>query len=126
MAEAILSHLASERFEACSAGLTPGHVHPLTHRVLEEIGIDSKQLYAKGVNVFLGRVAIHYAIVLCEKAQEHCPRIYPFALENMYWPFDDPVVLGQTEEDRLLAFRRVRDEIGERLQVWLSGRVQPA
>lgn len=126
MAEAILSHMASERFEACSAGLTPGDVHPLTHRVLQEVGIESKQLYAKGVNHFLGRVTVHYAIVLCERAQEHCPRFYPFALENLYWPFDDPALPEQAEEERIQAFRRVRDEIAERLQTWLSGRVQPA
>src|SRR5687768_3643344 len=82
MAEAFLRHLASDRFDAHSAGLKPNPIHPLTHRVMAEIGIDTSGQVAKPTDRFLGKMPIHDAIIVCEKAHEHCPRIYPFALKT--------------------------------------------
>lgn len=57
VAEALLRHYAGARFDACSAGLEPTEVHPLTRRVLAEMGIDSSALRAKDIKGLLGRVA---------------------------------------------------------------------
>lgn len=118
LAEALLRHQAGDQFEACSAGLEPGEVHVLTQRALAEIGIETSALKAKGLGVFLARVKIDYAIILCEKARRDCPRLYPFSLRTLYWPFDDPVACGATDEERLPHVRRVRDEIAARLKKW--------
>lgn len=121
MAEALLRKHAGDRFDACSAGLRPKEqVHPLTLRVLNEVGLDTDALCAKGVDNYLGKVPIRYAIVVCEKAQESCPRIYPFALQTLYWPFEDPAAAGGSEEERLEKFREVRDQIEEKLSHWLA------
>lgn len=119
MAEALLRHQAGDLFEVCSAGIEPGEVHALTRRALTEIGIDDSPLKAKGLDVFLGRVKIDYAIILCEKAQRDCPRFYPFSLRTLNWPFDDPVTFGATDEERLQHVRRVRDEIAARIKKWV-------
>jgi protein-tyrosine-phosphatase len=52
MAEALLRHYAGERFEVLSAGVAPTQVHPLTHQVLTDIGLDPSELYAKGLDDF--------------------------------------------------------------------------
>ena len=79
MAEAFLRHYAGDRFEVLSAGLAPTQVHPLTRQVLTETGLDPRALRAKGLNDFLGRVSIHYAIIVCAQAEADCPRLYPCA-----------------------------------------------
>jgi arsenate reductase (thioredoxin) len=44
LGEALLRQRAGDRFNACSAGVAPKGVHPLTIKVLEEIGIDTSPL----------------------------------------------------------------------------------
>lgn len=120
IAEAILLARAGNRFEVASAGMEPKGVHPLTLRVLEESGIDTRGLRSKPSSEFLGKVAVRIAIIVCERANQHCPRIYPFAGRTLYWPFDDPAAFEGTEPERLEKFREVRDEIAARIDQWLD------
>jgi arsenate reductase (thioredoxin) len=119
MAEAFLRHYAGDRFEVLSAGLAPTEVHPLTRQVLTETGLDPRGLRAKGLNDFLGKVRIHYAIIVCNQEEAHCSRLYPFALQTLYWPFDDPTQAAGSQEEQLRIFRAVRDRIAHRVRAWL-------
>ena len=120
MAESLLRQEAGDRFEVCSAGLEPTEVHPLTRRVLEEVGIDTSELAAEGLDGYMARVSVQYAIIVCERTQAQCPRLYPFARETLYWPFEDPAAFRGTPEATLQKFREVRDQIEGRIGVWLS------
>jgi arsenate reductase len=120
MAEALLRNEAGDRFDIHSGGMTPHEVHPFTLRVLDEVGADTSLLYSKDLGSFLGKVSIHHAIIVSEAANEDCPRIHPFAHQQLYWPFPDPVAAEGTEEERLAVFREVRDAIGRRIQRWLT------
>jgi len=120
IAEVFLRHYAGDRFEVLSAGLAPTQVHPLTRQVLTATGLDPRALRAKGLNDFLGRVSIHYAIIVCNQAEADCPRLYPFALQTLYWPFDDPTQAAGSREECLRTFRNVRDQIAHRVRAWLA------
>jgi arsenate reductase len=120
MAEAILRRDAGDRFGVASCGLKPAPIHPLTLQVLEEAGLDTSSLKSKDLGDFLGKVTIHHAIIVCEAANEHCPRLHPFALRQSYWPFPDPVSVDGTEDEKLAAFRDVRDAIEKRIRDWLE------
>ena len=126
MAEALLRHVAKDYFEVLSAGLEPADVHPLTKRVLAEVGVDTSPLRSKGIERIMGRVAIKYAIVVCEESEMACPRIYPFAMQTLRWPFKDPAAVGGSEDARLAAFRTVRDEIERKIRAWLAEPAQIA
>jgi arsenate reductase len=39
---------------------------------------------------------------------------------RLYWPFDDPAAVEGTDEEKLAAFRRVRDAIEIRILAWLG------
>jgi protein-tyrosine-phosphatase/DNA-binding transcriptional ArsR family regulator len=119
IAEAILRRAAGDRFEVHSCGLRPQPIHPLTLRVLEEAGLDTSSLRSKDLGDFLGKISIHHAIIVCEAANDHCPKLHPFALHLHYWPFPDPVEVEGTEEERLAAFRDARDAIEVRIRRWL-------
>jgi len=120
MAEALLRARAGDRFEVASAGLEPKGVHPLTLRVLAESGIETQGLRSKNSSEFLGKVKVRYAVIVCERANQSCPRIYPFATDTLYWPFEDPAAAEGTESQRLEKFRDIRDQIAARLDQWLS------
>jgi arsenate reductase len=120
MAEAILRHYAGNRFEAASCGLEPKPIDPMTLAVLEEVGLDTTPLRSKGVEEFLGKKSVAHAIVVCDVAQAACPKLFPFALEQDYWPFEDPVRFVGTDEARLAMFRQIRQEIDEKIRSWLQ------
>jgi arsenate reductase len=125
MGEALLRHHAGARFEVYSAGTEPKGVNPLTLRVLEEAGVPTRGLRSKSVREFLGKVRMRYAIIVCESAQKSCPRIEPFAVQTLCWPFPDPAAATGTEDERLAVFRSVRDEIDARIRAWLEKEVPP-
>jgi arsenate reductase len=120
IAEALCWRYVGDRFAVASAGLASTEVHPLTRRVLTEIGLDPCGLWAKDLKDFLGKVPVQYAIIVCQEAERHCPRLYPFALQTLYWPFDDPTQPSGDTEQRLDTFRAVRDAIDARLRSWLD------
>jgi arsenate reductase (thioredoxin) len=117
--EALLRKHAGSRYRACSAGLKPTEVHPMTKRVLEEVGVDTSALRSKNVKELLGRASVKTAIVVCAQAAESCPRVFPSALQILQWPMDDPAQIQGSEELQLAAFRRTRDEMDARLREWL-------
>ncbi|MGP8199148.1 MAG: arsenate reductase ArsC [Limisphaerales bacterium] len=120
MAEALLRKHAGDRFDVVSAGLEPTAIHPLTIRAMNEVGVDLSGRRAKGLDSFLGKTKFQLAIIVCERTQKNCPRIYPFALERLYWPFEDPDEAQGTEEQQLQKFRDVRDQIETKILAWLA------
>ncbi len=121
MAEALLRKHAGDRFAVLSAGLGPaGDIHPMARRVMLEIGLDLHGQYPKGANEYLGKRLIRYVIVVCGDTDRQCPRIWPGVTEHLHWPFDDPAMAEGTREERLVEFRRARDEIEQRIIRWLA------
>ena len=71
MAEGLLRHLASDRFQACSAGTEPKAVGHLTVEVMEEIGIHIRGQRSQSVEEFAGE-RFDYLITVCDSARERC------------------------------------------------------
>ena len=61
----------------------------------------------------------HYVITVCDHANEYCP-IFPFPSQRLHWGFPDPSQATGTEDERLLVFRRVRDEMFLKIRAWLA------
>jgi arsenate reductase (thioredoxin) len=120
MAEGFLRAMAGDRFEAGSAGTEKTSVNPLAVRAMAELGIDlgghTSKVYAD-VEV----PAWDYLITVCDDANERCPWV-PGSVQRLHWSFPDPSRASGTEEERLVVFRRVRDQIQARLIDWLRGR----
>ncbi len=123
MGEGFLRNMAGDKFEVMSAGMDPsGEVHPLAVKVMDEVGIDISGQKPKDISKILGHEWISYVIIVCDKANATCPRLWPgLADENrIFWPFDDPAHAEGTQEEKLEFFRRVRDEIRAKLADWLK------
>ncbi len=121
MAEAFLRALASEAFEAHSAGSAPRGLDPLAVEVMAERGIDLGAQRPKGLQEYLGTAQFDYLITVCEKAEKDCP-MFPGKGTREYWPLADPARAEGSEEARLAAFREARDYIEGRVRRWLVER----
>ena len=114
MAEGLLRAWAGDRFESHSAGVEATAVRPLAIRAMAELGIDIASHTSKRLDAYAGQ-PFDYAITVCDEAREACP-FFPGATRMLHWRFDDPAAATGTEAERLAVFRRVRDEIGDRIR----------
>jgi arsenate reductase len=109
MAEGLLRHDAGYRFEVASAGTKPSQVRPEAIAVMKELGIDISGHRSKSLDEFAGK-NFDYVLTVCDSAKETCP-VYPSHASRLRRNFEDPAAVKGSEEERLAAFRRVRDEL---------------
>jgi arsenate reductase len=114
LAEGLLRHDHGDKFDVESAGARATQVRPEAIRVMKEIGIDILGHRSKSVDEFAGQ-AFDNVLTVCDNAKESCP-IYPGHTNRVHHNFEDPAAVLGTDEERLAAFRRVRDEIREYLR----------
>lgn len=120
MAETLLRKYAGDQFEVYSAGLEPKGINPYTVRVMNENGIGISGQWPKDVREYLGQKHFGYLITVCRNAEERCPTTFPDIGQHLHWAFEDPAAFRGSEEDTLAVFRKVRDQIDERLRSWLA------
>lgn len=121
MAEAFVNNFAGKNFIAESAGIEPGTLNQNVVKVMKEIGIDISGNKTKDVFEFLkAGKSFNYVITVCEReAAERCP-IFPGVSKRLEWSFRDPSKLQGTQEEILENTRRIRDEIKNQIQNWIS------
>ncbi len=114
MAEGFLRHHAGDRFAVFSAGTKPSRVRPEAIAVMRELDIDISGSRSKSVDEFAGQ-PFDYVLTVCDNAKESCP-IFPAGTVTIHRNFEDPAAVQGSEEQRLAAFRRVRDQMKPYLQ----------
>jgi arsenate reductase len=120
MAEAFARSYAADAIEAYSAGLEPKGIHPLTIKVMQEIGIDMSAHRSKPLSDFLGKLHFGYLITVCGQADKNCPAVFPGMGQRLHWEFEDPAAATGSEEERLQKFRDIRDQIQAQVRAWLN------
>ncbi len=113
MAEGWGRKLLGDKYEFYSAGTKPSFVDPRAIKVMAEAGVDISGHRSKHVDEFKG-VEFYAVISVCDKAKENCPIWLGKTTIRLHQSFDDPPLLAKdakTEEEALLHYRRVRDEI---------------
>jgi len=107
------------QWEANSAGVEATFVRLEAIEAMEEIGIDINDQQSKGLERYIGQ-HWDFVISVCEEGAAACPMI-PGDHVVEHWQFDDPANASGTDEQRLAVFRRVRDEIAEKVKDFLAG-----
>lgn len=114
MAEGLVNHLLGDAWQAVSAGTQPsGYIHPLAIAAMAELGIDISQGRSKNAAEFRA-LPLDLVITVCDDAAENCP-LWLGQGRVVHHAFQDPAKASGTEAEKMLVFRRVRDEI----QNWL-------
>jgi arsenate reductase (thioredoxin) len=110
MAEGFLRAYGGDRFVVESAGTTPTALHPLAVRAMSEVGIEIAAQQSKSVD----DVGEDWDVVVTV-CDANCP-VPPRSGMKLRWHLPDPAKAGGTEEERLAAFRSVRDAIQKRVR----------
>lgn len=118
MAEGFLRALGGDRFEAASAGTKATRVHPLAIDVMREVGIDLGGHSSKTFDQYLTQ-PWDYVVTVCDNANERCPS-FPARTTRLHWSLEDPSAASGSQDERLRAFRRLREEIRGRLERFIA------
>lgn len=113
MGEGLFRAAGGDAFEVFSAGTRPSLVRPEAIAVMAELGIDISGHRSKSVDEY-SQVAMDYVVTVCDNARDNCP-LFPAGRARIHWSFEDPAAVEGTEEQRLAAFRRIRDQIRQRV-----------
>lgn len=110
MAEGLINHYLGEEWQAYSAGTDPaGYVHPLAIAALGEIGIDISDHTSKSTDDFRD-VSLDWVITVCDDAAENCP-VWLGQGNTAHFGYPDPAKAIGSDEEKMVVFRQVRDEI---------------
>ena len=114
-----MNQLCGDEFEAQSAGLEPGTLNPLAVEVMGEVGIDISQKRTQRVfDIWKSGPVFTYVVTVCdESSAEKCP-IFPGPTKRLHWSFPDPSKITGTHAQKLVATRKIRDEIRGRIEKW--------
>ncbi len=119
MAEGLWRELGKGEWEVHSAGSNPaGYVHPLAIQSMREVGIDISNNRSKQVDEFRNQT-FDVVLTVCDSAREACP-VLPGAKKVLHWSIEDPAQVTGSEEHRLGAFRRIRNEISSKVRDYVS------
>lgn len=117
MAEGMLREWGGGRFEVYSAGLEPGGVRQEAVLVMAEIGIDIGEHHSKSIEGFVNQ-PFSWVITVCDSARQNCP-VFAGADEAAHWGVDDSAGVTGSDEERLAAFRRARDDLRNRIHMFI-------
>lgn len=109
MAEAMANHLLGDVIIAKSAGSKPGTLVPEAVKVMVEIGIDISRHRPQALKELKGE-RFDFAVTLCKDTEDICP-FYPEADQYLHHGVNDPPGIDGTEEERLEAYRHMREDI---------------
>lgn len=119
MAEGLLRSMASDRFEARSAGTVATQVRPEAIAAMLEVGIDIAGQESKTLECFLDQ-PFDLVVTVCDAANAACP-VFLGGGRRLHWSIPDPTTVTTSQEARLDAFRAARDDIRLRIEEELIG-----
>jgi arsenate reductase len=110
MAEGLVNHYLGDEWLAFSAGTRPAsYVHPLAVQVMAELHIDISRQRSKSADEFRA-TEFDTVVTVCDDAAANCP-IWLGNGHKTHLGFEDPAQATGSDEERLLVFRQVRDDI---------------
>ena len=115
-----MRQLAGDNFDVFSAGSQPSLVHPMSIKVMKEIGIDITSHTSDPISNFLSK-NINIVVTVCDNADKVCP-VFPGDVERIHWSIKDPLKGWSSHPDDLVNFTLTRDDLVERIKDFLVNR----
>lgn len=123
MAEAILRHIAGDRFAAFSAGTQPAQApNPQALETLRAKGYDTAHLHSKTLSALHGDDApdMDFVFTVCDRAaNEDCPT-WPGHPISAHWGLADPVSETATQAERMIAFQATYGALRNRISAFAA------
>jgi protein-tyrosine-phosphatase len=114
MAAAMTKHFFGKSIYVTSAGVRKGEIDPFVTAVMDEIGIDLSKHKPTTVEERDEDEGLSFDLAISLSPQAHhraleLTRKLPIEVE--YWPTTDPTIVDGSREQKLEAYRNVRDEL---------------
>jgi len=119
MAAALTRHLFGKSLYVGSAGVTAGEPDPFVDAVMEEIGLDVHKHRPQSVEDLEEYEGLGFDLAISLAPDAHHKALEltrTNALDVEYWPTSDPTTEAGNREQRLAAYRAVRDELEQRIR----------
>ena len=125
IAAALAKHLFGTTLYAASAGVLRGEPDPFVAAVMDEIGIDLSRHRAVTLDEIEEYEGLNFDLVVSLSPEAHhraldLTRTLAFDVE--YWPIPDATAVEGSREQRLDAYRAVRDDLMRRIKARFSWR----
>ncbi|MDW3208084.1 MAG: arsenate reductase ArsC [Alphaproteobacteria bacterium] len=120
MAEGIMKSLFGTKIYVDSVGAREGDLDGLMVEVMSEIGIDMSKHHAKTFDQLEDNF-FDLIVALSPEAQHHAVELTrTMACDVVFWNTFDPSIIEGSREQRLDAYRQVRDQIRQRIMKTFS------
>jgi protein-tyrosine-phosphatase len=125
IAAALAKHLFGSSMYAASAGVLKGEPDPFVTAVMDEIGIDLAPHKSVTLDEIEEYEGLNFDLVVSLSPEAHhqaldLTRRLPFDVE--YWPIPNPTAVEGSREQRLDAYRAVRDDLLKRIKARFAWR----
>jgi protein-tyrosine-phosphatase len=115
IAAALMKHLHGRHIYVDSVGVRAAEIDPFAVAVMDEIGIDIAKHQAKTFDE-LEDTSFDLVISLSPEAQHSAVELTrTMACDVEFWPTHDPTAVEGSREERLDAYRVVRDHLRQRI-----------
>ncbi|WP_342449175.1 arsenate-mycothiol transferase ArsC [Aquabacter sp. L1I39] len=119
MAAALAKHLYGKSIYVGSAGVIAGEADPFVTAVMDELGLDVQRHRPKSVDELEEYEGLGFDLAISLSPDAHHKALEltrTNALDVEYWPTSDPTLETGNREQRLEAYRAVRDELDKRIR----------
>jgi len=118
IAQAYLQKFCGDKAQVYSAGIETHGVNPRAIETMREDGIDISHHTSNSIDEY-AHLSFEFIITVCDNAKENCP-YFPGNAKRFHHNFTDPAKAKGSEEEIRNAFRKVREEIKEYCESWVS------
>jgi len=119
MAEGMFRHLFGTTAYVASAGVRKGELDPFAVAAMDEIGLDIKKHKPKTFEELEDWEGLNFDVIISLSPEAHHRALEltrVFAVDVEYWPTPDPTDSSGNREQRLEAYRGVRDQLLARIK----------
>ena len=129
MAMALFRHLFGKRMYTGSAGVKPGEQDAFAIAVMDEIGLDISKHKPQTFEQLEDWEGLNFDLIVTLSPEAHHKALNltrTVAAEVEYWPTADPSDIGETREQKLDAYRTVRDDLMDKIRARFGGPARAA
>ena len=125
MAAALLRQAVGTSLYVGSAGVLKGELDPFAAAVMDEVGIDIKAHRPMTFEELEDLEGLNFDLIVTLSPEAHHKALEltrTLALDVEYWPTADPTAIEGSREQRMNAYRDVRDQLLQRIRTRFSPR----
>jgi protein-tyrosine-phosphatase len=124
MAAGLFKQMIGRSIYVASAGVKKGELDPFAVAVLDDLGIDITKHRPMTFEELDDWEGLNFDLIVTLSPEAHHKALEltrTLAADVEYWPTPDPTAAEGTREQRLAAYRQVRDQLTERIRQRFGG-----